>query len=128
MEAVAHDDVVVDGHDGGEGAHGEADAARYGRESPHGEGAELRELAEGDLHVVHGLADEQEEDEVGQEEGPAAVLVGQVGEPPHVADADGEADAGEDELPLRAPVVALRALTLPGKAGLVELGAGWAVA
>ena len=55
----------------------------------------------------HHLTDEEQEDGVGNEKGAAAVLVGEVGEAPHVADADREADAREDELPLGAPVVPL---------------------
>ena len=60
------------------------------------------------------FTDKEEEDGVGDEEGAAAVLVGEVGEAPDVADADGEADAREDELPLGAPVVPLRPVLLVG--------------
>ena len=45
-------------------------------------------LSHGALHVVHGLPDKDEEDDVGDEEGRAAVLVGQVREAPNIADAD----------------------------------------
>jgi hypothetical protein len=56
IETVAHDDVVVDGDDDGEGAHVEADAAGDRGQLPHGHGAKLRELAECNLHEVHWLA------------------------------------------------------------------------
>ena len=56
------------------------------------------------LFIVHiskyHLTDEEQENGVGYEEGTTTVLVGEVGEAPDVADADREADAGEDELPL----------------------------
>ena len=58
------------------------------------------------------LTDEEQEDCVGDEKGAASVLVCEVGEAPDVADADGEADAREDELPLGAPVVPLRPVIL----------------
>ena len=68
------------------------------------------------------LTDEKQQDCVGDEKGAASVLVGEVGEAPDVADADGEADAREDELPLGAPVVPLRPVLLVGVI-LVEGGA-----
>ena len=69
------------------------------------------------------FTDEEEEDGVGDEECAAAVLVGEVGEAPDVADADGEADAREDELPLGAPVVPLRPVLQGVGVILVEGGA-----
>ena len=84
VEAVAHDHVVVDGNciialeslvpllhgisivfhflafliptNNAEGAHGEADAAPDRHHLPHGHRAQLRELAQRHLHVVHRLA------------------------------------------------------------------------
>ena len=46
------------------------------------------ELAHAGLQVVEGLSYKDQEDEVGQKEGSASILVGQVGEPPNVANSD----------------------------------------
>ena len=45
MEAVGHDHVVVDGHDGGESAHGEPDASSERRQPPDSQRAKAGELA-----------------------------------------------------------------------------------
>ena len=45
VEAVGHDHVVVDGHDGGESAHGEPDASSDRRQPPDSQRAKAGELA-----------------------------------------------------------------------------------
>jgi hypothetical protein len=51
------------------------------------------------------LTNEYEQNCVWKEKGSPSVVVGQVGEPPHVAYSDREADAGEDKLPLGTPLL-----------------------
>ena len=59
-----------------------------GSTSPDLDGTRPGELAHGGLHVVERLPHEDEQDDVGHEEGAAAILIRQVGETPHVADSD----------------------------------------
>ena len=61
-----------------------------------GDGA-LGAAAHGELHDHDGQSQDHQEDEVHDEEGRAAVLAGDVGEAPDVAEADGAAGGDEDE-------------------------------
>ena len=58
------------------------------RASPDLHGARPGKLTHGGLHVVERFTHEDEQDDVGHEEGAAAILIRQVGETPHVADSD----------------------------------------
>ena len=80
----------------------------------------LWELSKGELQVVHGLPDQHEDDEVGDEERGAPVPVSKLRESPDVADAHAEPDAGEDELPLWSPVLSGLVTALR-----VRLGESW---
>ena len=58
----------------------------------------------------------------------SSVLVAEIGEPPHVSQADGDRDAGEQEVPLVAPLAAFHAAIATGAVatgaalGLYDLG------
>ena len=53
----------------------------------------------------------------------SSVLVAEIGEPPHVSQADGDRDAGEQEVPLVAPLAAFHAAIAAAAAlGLYDLG------
>jgi len=62
--------------------------------------ASLGELPKGQLHVVHGLTDEEEEGEVADEEAPTTIAIGKGRKSPNISDANGEPDTAEDEFPL----------------------------
>ena len=85
VEAVGHDHVVVDGDDEGHDALGNADAPAQGAHAPDGDRAALGELAQGQLHVVHRLPDEEKESEVADEERTSAVAIGKRGKSPNIA-------------------------------------------
>ena len=56
----------------------------------------------------------QQSDDVGEKEGPSAVVIGNVGESPDVAEPDGGTDSGEDNMD-RPPKVALFAGLFAGE-------------
>ena len=60
-------------------------------------------LADGLLDEEGGEPDEEEHEDVGHEEGAAAVVVGHVREAPDVAQAHGQAQARQEEVALVAP-------------------------
>ena len=62
-----------------------SDPAQCGYHVPDVDTAGAAELAQGELHEVEGAADKQEDDDVGDQEGSSAILVGSKGEPPDVA-------------------------------------------
>ena len=66
-------------------------------------------LAHGQLYEEGRNAHHEEHDEVGDEEGAPAVGVGHVGEPPDVAQAHRQAQAGQEELAVVAPTLPLLA-------------------
>jgi len=68
------------------------------------------ELSEGHFHVIKGLADYEEHYYVRDEEGTTAVLIGRIRESPDIAEANGERNAGHQELQ---PVSPLRSVLLP---------------
>ena len=68
-ERVGHDDVVVDGHHQGDDAHGDAHALGRGVQRPYLGGPHVGVLGHGQLHQVQGLADQQLQDQVGDQEG-----------------------------------------------------------
>ena len=53
--------------------------------------------AQGEFAQEHGYPQDQQEQEIQENEGGSAVLAAQVGEFPHIADADGTAGADQDE-------------------------------
>lgn len=65
------------------------------------------ELTQSQFHVEQRQAAEDEEDAVGHKEGAAAILVADVWKAPDVAQVDGEADDGQQELRLLAPSLTL---------------------
>ncbi len=65
-------------------------------------------LSDGHLLEEDGQPHEEQRDDVGDEEGAAAVGVDDVGEAPHVADAHSQRQPGQQELQVAAPVAALR--------------------
>ena len=69
-------------------------------------------MSKGHLHEEQGQADEQEAEEVGDEKSSASIGVADVGEPPEVAEADGEAQAGQEELAVVVPLASFRPLGL----------------
>ena len=81
-DAVSHDDVVVDRDDGAEDEHGDTDPGGYGGTSPDLQGTQPGKLSDGRLHVVHGLSHQDQDDEVGDEEGTTTIFIGEVGKPP----------------------------------------------
>ena len=85
VKTIGHDDVVVDGNDEADDALGNANAPAQGTHAPDGDRASLGELAKGELHVVHGLADEEEEGEVADEERPTPVAIGKGRKSPNIA-------------------------------------------
>ena len=60
-------------------------------------------LPDGLLDKECGHPDQEEHDEVGHEEGAAAIDVGYVRKAPDVAEAHGDAEAGQEEVALVAP-------------------------
>ena len=72
-----------------------------------GDGA-LRAAAHRELHDQDGKSQHHEEQQVHDEEGRAAVLAGDVGEAPDVAEADGAAGRDEDEAEAAGEVLAGR--------------------
>ena len=60
-------------------------------------------LPDGLLHEEGGESDEEEHEDVGDEEGAAAVVVGHVGEAPDVAQAHRQAQGSQEEVALVAP-------------------------
>ena len=68
------------------------------QDSPHAHVVPTGELPDGHLHIIHGLADEEEDDNVRDEEGAPSVLEGREGEAPDVAEPHGHGDAGHQEL------------------------------
>lgn len=60
--------------------------------------ADGKHLSHGQLHEEHRNTSEEQGEEVGNEERAAAIFVAKVGEPPNVAEADGQANDGEDEV------------------------------
>ena len=89
---------------------------------PDGDRSLVAELAGAHLEEEHGEAHEDQGDDVGDEEGAAAVPVAEVGEPPDVAEPDGEAEAGEEELDGVVPAAAV--LAHGGGLGDVRVGEG----
>jgi hypothetical protein len=74
-------------------------AAAHPRERQRRRAAEL--VADAVVEQQERDAGGQQRDQVGDDEGPAAVLVGDVGEAPDVAESDGRADGRQDEDPAR---------------------------
>ena len=111
-QRVADEDVVVEGDEEGEEQGADAEAAEGGHHLPDLQGAHLGVLGQRDLQVEERQADYEEHGQKGDDKGAAAVFEAQVGEAPHVAEADGEADAGHQELarvfpllPVHRPVI-----------------------
>ena len=71
-------------------------------------GRTLGGAADGELHDHDGQSQDDEENEVKHNEGRPAVLAGDVGEAPHVAQADGAAGRNEDEAEAAREVLAGR--------------------
>ena len=72
---------------------GEADTPRGRDHVPDLDIAGARELTQGQLHEVERTTNHDENHQVGDEEGPATILVSRVGEPPDIA----KANLGEGE-------------------------------
>ena len=70
----------------------------------YGSGPESCKLSECKLHEHHGHADEEQHDDEGEEEGPSAVAVTQVGEAPHVAQPHRVAEERHEEVKPAGPV------------------------
>ena len=87
-------------------------------------GRTLGGAADGELHDHDGQTQNDEEDEIHQDEGRAAVFTGDVGEAPHVAQADGAAGRDEDEAETTGEVLAGRG-GRSGGVGVVARGADW---
>ena len=77
---------------------GEADPPRGRDHVPDLDIAGAGELAQGQLHEVERTTNHDENHQVGDEEGPATILVSRVGEPPDIA----KANLGEGEGEMRA--------------------------
>lgn len=65
------------------------------------------ELTQGQFHIEQRQAAKDEKDAVGHQEGTTAILVADVGKAPDIAQIDGKADDGQQELGLLAPSLAL---------------------
>jgi len=72
---------------------------------PHLDWSYAGELAEGELHVIEGLAHNQQDDDVGNEKGATTVCVGGEGKTPHIAQANRHGDAGHEELDRAGPLL-----------------------
>lgn len=81
-------DVHPAGHDGGR----VADALEQRRDLEDTQAPDRQHLAERQLHEEHWDAGQKQGQEVRDQEGPAPVFVTQVGKPPDVSQADGQAD------------------------------------
>lgn len=122
-----HHDVVgvavEDDHHGGV-----AQAFEQGTDVPDVDAAGLHELAQRDLQEENGDSSNQGDQDVGNKEHTSTVLVAEVGEAPHVAQAHGEAHARHDEVHLARPGLARRhgqaAAGCPQARGAVALGRG----
>ena len=101
-----HHDVVAIAEENAHGR-GDADAAKERHQIPTRDPAPLHELAQGELEEEDRNAAEEAHEQVGDEEGAAAILIRQVREAPHIAQTDGEADNGEDEFGFAAPLLTL---------------------
>ena len=62
---------------------------------PHADASEGGELPDDEFEEIERLSDDEKDDEVGDEEGPSAVLVGGERKPPDVAQSDRHGDAGK---------------------------------
>ncbi len=98
-ERPGDDDAVVDIQEKDDGHGGVADALEDGDElSGHGGAALTEVLAGSHLLEEDGDAAGEHGDKVDEEEGATAVLVAQVREAPHVAQAHRDRDAGEQKV------------------------------
>ena len=70
------------------------------------------ELAQYELHVEERKGPQGQHQDVRDEEGAAAILVTQVGEPPHVGEVHGEPDDAEEEVEVAAPGLSVPVLSL----------------
>ena len=74
-------------------------------------GALPARAADGQLHRHHGDAHNDEEQQIKEDEIPAAVLAGQIRELPYVSDADGTPGAHKNEPDARIEVFSLHVLS-----------------
>ena len=81
--------------------------------------AAAAELPQTQLQEVEGSPDEQQNKDVGDEEGSPAVGVGNVREPPDVAEPHRHGDTGQEELEGAGPLLPLRLLPLPPRGATV---------
>ena len=84
----------------------------YWTDSPDRDGALSVELSEDELHVEEREGPQGEHEDVRDEEGPAAILVAEVGEPPDVGEVHGEPDDAEEKVEVAAPGLSLTVLAL----------------
>jgi len=73
---------------------------------------QTRVLSEGHFKEEQRKPDKGQTEDVGNEKGPSAVHVTDVGEPPEVAEADGEAQTREEELAVVVPLASLRPIRI----------------
>ena len=83
-----------------------------GTDPPDRDGALSVELAQYELHVEEREGPQGQHQDVRDEEGAAAILVTQVGEPPHVGEVHGEPDDAEEEVEVAAPGLSVPVLAL----------------